>query len=630
MNQRRIFVFIVLAIALLVPTVAPFNTNSLAFAQDDFDLEQVIATADGNLSVRLPADWVSMDNTGDENFSFFSSQLWWGTTQDAMNDRLIYHRDGVGTTTAGLGGGVLLADEADFQASFGYYPNAEELMDLLITLYTDSGATVEAAEPTTVNGMSGQFTVVNLATVNEEIALLVLIDTPVGTVLIISSGNVSNTSDNAGLLNAIALSVNAPAEATTTTSSSGTGDELPSFENLTAISDSGGAVSLQVPSGWLALDRDVNVDGLYFGDSVEAINSRVESYNADESLPVEGVGGVIAVFSYADIGLTGAAPANFPVEFLDSLMPDLTENGALVIFDLTDFTVYNGNQGAFLGLQSTADESGWMAMLTIDEEETAVFMRFTTSTYASFESQYIEMAGIIDTIRVPAEAGAAPAPTSLDAPTNTNTGGDGGSLGDVFGNGNSTNTGDTGNTGSLPDVEVPDGSQIYASNDSSLFVVAPTGWVVLDELASNNVFIVADSQEAINTRRANFLSDGDPQPVVGAGVVMTRFNLDDLNIGSPVPANAAVDLVNSLLPSFEQDGGLVMFPTEQVYADTNIQIAMYGGLESTNLETGFQGVALFDKERTLVAVIATSADSSEFVTEFEILQTAVATVRVGN
>lgn len=641
MSVRPLLVVAMIALFAIPMLLAPGNIPT-ASAQNDPALDQLLRSADGNVSVRVPSGWVWEDNSGDPAIALFSSQIWWGDSQSALDTRLEFNRLGTGNVV-GLGGGVVLADNDAFTASFGYYPDASELMDILKEFNEGGGATVEEPSETTIGTLSGYFTVVNSATINNEIMLMVTADSPVGTILILSSGTAENTNENAGLLNEIALSVRAPAEAdsssdNTPDSSPNNGNELPTFDNLSPLTTASAEVSIQVPVGWLGLDLSASGEGFYFGDSQEAIESRVENFRSEESLPVVGVGGTILLFPYADVGLSGAAPSGFPVDFVDGILSDLTADGSTIVFDLTDFNVINNNQGALLGLEAPTGTAGWLAVMTFDEVETMVLMSLTADSYANFEAQFIELAGLIDTVRLPAESDAAVVPTSFegDAPgTDGSSSGDTPGLGDVFGPGgnNGSNSGtDTGTDTSSSDTgaALPPGSQRYSTNDGSISIVLPEGWVVFDDMAGQNLFVIGDSQEAIDTRITNFNSADDPAPVVGSGVLIGRFSLDELGAANPVPAGYAVELATSLVPNFEEDGGLVIFPVAEIYSDANIQVARYGGIRSTNLETGFQAVVSFNNERTLLAIIATASDSASFTTQYEILESALISARVSN
>jgi hypothetical protein len=173
-------------------------------------LPQYVRAGDGSFSLRLPAGWVTQDNSNDPAIPLFGTQLWFGNTAAARDSRLAYNRTGTGNIS-GLGGAVVVANEAAFMQLAGTAPDARGLMDILLQLGQNVGGNVSAVSPTTVGGYGGFFAVADTLAFNNEITLYFTLNTPLGVVVILVSSDAANNTDaNAVLLDSIARSLSIP------------------------------------------------------------------------------------------------------------------------------------------------------------------------------------------------------------------------------------------------------------------------------------------------------------------------------------------------------------------------------------------------------------------------------------
>lgn len=207
---RRTIIAGLLGLVLLLALASIPTRTPPAAAQGNPDLPQYVRAADGTFSVNLPAGWVTLDNSNDPQIPLFGTQLWFGSNQAALDTRLAYNRSGM-ADISGLGGAVVVANTAAFVQQTGAAPTARSLINLLLQINRNVGGNVSSISPTTVSGFSGFFAVADTLLLNDEITLLVTVDAPIGTVLILAGSDAANNTDaNATLLNSITQSVRIP------------------------------------------------------------------------------------------------------------------------------------------------------------------------------------------------------------------------------------------------------------------------------------------------------------------------------------------------------------------------------------------------------------------------------------
>ncbi len=629
------FLWLMSAVALMVlvlPSPVPAQAQST-------QLTQVVATRDGMLSVRVPDGWVSFDGSNDPQIPLFTSQLWFGDSNEALNTRLIYNRTGAGTIV-GLGGGAFLTNATLYQESFGSAPTAASLLEVLSDFNREAGFAVDEPVAVTVNGNSGFFTVIDSTSFNDERSLTVTLDTPNWVVLVFTSGTSSTVVDSADLLASIADTLRAPAEQPTTPAAAATptiapiitpvaGSGGPSATDYTVsrtISDDQGRISIALPLGWVVENHlEETAEAIVFGDSAAAIETRILDFDQPGGDAVTGVGGWVTFLPMSDLGISSPTPANYAVDLLADISSDYIERGAIILVESVDFEVFGGNTGALLGVEWPSGQTGWIAFFTVDQENLAVLIAASTDSPAAFDTQYVELASLVDTIRVPADIGAEPILPIGEAPPPAENGTQGPGLGDVFKNNNAGNTGSTDTpTNTTP---LADGMAIFRTNDGSFSIRLPEGWFSEDRSEFGGGLILGETQEALTTRQDGSDIIERTTPVSGTGVQLLPLSLSEILGDIPVTPTLALDVVNLQVETWTQNGGLVVFPAAEISNINGVQIARAGGI-ATNGEAGFVAVIISEEADLLLFVAASAESSAAFTEQVFLLEEALASIMV--
>ncbi|PJF42579.1 MAG: hypothetical protein CUN55_09845 [Phototrophicales bacterium] len=617
--------FVTLSLFAITLMLLPSTSNVLA---QDSELPKVIASEDGLVSLRVPDGWLALDSSNDPQIALFTTQLWFGDSEDAINTRLEYNRNGSGTVV-GLGGGAFLTNEDVYQQAFGEAPTAQGLIEVLSEFNRNAGFTVDELTEVTVNGHNGFFTIIDSTSFNDERSLVVTLDTPNGVALVLASGTSSNVAENAELLVDIANTFQTPAEQTTTPASDPTaGTGGPTDYTITrTISDPEGRVSIQLPSAWFVENHlDEPSEAIIFGESPEAISSRVEDFEEPGGGEVIGVGGSIAFIDMGELGIANPTPENYAVDLLADIAESYVQNGAEILVESTPFEVYGNNAGALLGVQWPSGQTGWASFLTIDQANLAIFVLLSAPSFEEFNTQYVELASLIDTIRAPAEADAITIPPVgqvPEQPTDANNGTQGPGLGDIFNSGS--------NTGAAPPSTntstIAEGYAVYRANDNSFSIQLPEGWVIADTIASNQTLIIAESDAALSSRQDELDIIGRTTPVQGSGVTIIPYVLSDFATPGQVPAQFALNAVTNLSDTWTEEGGLVVFPPAELLNENGVQIAWVGGINNANGEAGFAAFAIFEDANLALYINATSESSAAFTEDVFMFETAIKSVK---
>lgn len=632
--KRTIFVLSMLALlAAVIPGVTPVAAQASS-------LTQVIATRDGALSLRVPDGWVSYDGSNDPQIPLFTSQLWFGDTSEALNTRLAYNRSGSGTIV-GLGGGAFLTNTSLYQQSFGEAATAAGLLDVLLEFNRSAGFEVQDPVETVVDGNAGFFAVVDSTSFNDERGLLVTLDTPTGVVLVIASGTSSNVVENADLLAGIAETLRTPAEQSvqptptaqpTTppliTPVAGTTDGgITDYSFTRTISDEQSRISIALPSAWLVENHLENETGaIIFGDSQAAIDSRIRDFDTPGGDVVVGVGGSMAFVGMDEFGISNPTPVNYAVDLMTDIGAGYVEDGAEIILEATDFEVFGGNSGALLGVSWPSGQTGWAAFFTVNQENTAVFILLSADTRAGFDAQYVELASLVDTVRLPADVGAEPilpfGEEPVVAPVDNNTQGPG--LGDVFNNSNSSNPAATNPTPSTS--ALPDGLAVYRADDGRFSIRLPEGWVAADTISLDSLFVVAESQAALTSRQDGFDVISRTASLEGTGVIIIPYTLSDYVTLGQVPAQFALNAINSQVESWTEAGGIIVFPATELLNENGVQVARAGGISGLNGEAGFIAFVVIEDANLVLYISASSESSAAFTEDVFVLEAALLSI----
>lgn len=616
--MKRVFLLMLcvalVGIMLPLPQAAHAQTN----------LTQVIATADGVMSLRVPAGWASYDGTNDPALPLFTSQLWFGDSNEAMNTRIEYNRYGTGTVV-GLGGGAFLVNSQLYQQSMGTAPTAQALYDLLAEANIAEGATLSDTVDVTIDGNNGILVAIDSISINDELSLFVSLDTPSGVVIAFASGESANAEANAELLGSILDTFKIPAEATAPSATPTTTTTI-DFTSLRFIADHERTVSIGIPSTWIVENHLIEPAGaIMFADSPEGIETRIADFEQDGGDAVVGMGGWFTFVTYADFGVTAPAPASWALDLVTSVSDGYVEQGATIIYVPTEFDAVNGDKGAFVAVQWPSGQTGWLVTQNNDAAQLILVWVLSAESFERFEPQYIEMLAIVDALSIPAAADAETLPPVGEEPVidntpNTNNGTQGPGLGDVFNNTNNP-------PNPTPAVAVPAGLAVYPALDGRFSIRLPEGWFNEDRSEFGGGFIIGETQQAVTTRQDGSDIIERTTPVSGTGVQMLALPLSELLAGNAVTPALALDVVNLQVETWTANGGLIVFPAAEIENANGLQIARAGGI-GANGESGFVAVIISEEADLLLFVVASAESSAAFTEDLAILEEALRSISI--
>lgn len=389
-----------------------------------------VQTEDGNISVLVPDGWFFYDNTGDPQLALFTSMLFFGESEREIEARLNINR-GVDDRVNGFGGVVALVDATLYQQAFGAAPNAVDLMQLLIDSNVAIGATVSETTDVQVMGAPGKLVIINTANINNEVSIAVTFETTLGVVAATSSGPLATFDANVNALGSILDTIVIPASAVPSgtqgpgiggdNSNNGTqgpglggGNNQPPATQTNVVAASTGEVSIEIPAGWIVDDRMGTDDRLFvFGDSQQAVDSRVQDFLESSTAPVVGTGGYIALLAYDAIPITSPAPDGFARLVLESMSVSFQEEGGELLAEIQDAPT--GLNSAFVPFK---DASGEYGVLTINayDNVSQIGLVFISSDDGDYFLANAEFFGqIVGTVSAPAQP-----PTNNAAPPSNN------------------------------------------------------------------------------------------------------------------------------------------------------------------------------------------------------------------
>ncbi|KAB2866593.1 MAG: hypothetical protein F9K46_01990, partial [Anaerolineae bacterium] len=304
-------VFLVLALVFSIVVGSVGFASRPAYAQGSSDLTQLFASTDGALSLRLPATWVGIDDTGDPGLTLFSTIIFFGENQAAAEARRAYNL-GQTSNVPGLGGAVVVVDPAQFQQLAGQPLTPDSAVAAVVAGTEANGGSTQvgATAYQTTAGNPAVYAVTSDP--NSDLLAFVVAVEFTGTVVLASAEN--RTADFAGssdLLTGILDSVSAPAEtATTPTNNGGTGlggglggTGLVSGESSdkTFVTSDDGSLSILLPKEWVFEDQ-LATNGLFvFGETQAEAENRATFWLSNELVTVAGSGGFVAEIEWSSI-----------------------------------------------------------------------------------------------------------------------------------------------------------------------------------------------------------------------------------------------------------------------------------------------------------------------------------------
>jgi hypothetical protein len=288
----------------------------------------------------------------------------------------------------------------------------------------------------------------------------------------------------------------------------------------------------------------------------------------------------------APAALQGQAPTAVVAPLMQDLVTSIQQEGVQVLEPSSAHSF-----GGLYDGQLTYTSGGYLAVFVADG---SVIIGMSISDNPEPARQ--TLLGILDSIRVPAQAGADGQQAVQVQPA---AGGLGGML-----------------TGSIPAPLT-----LYRSQDEGLSALLPENWIILDHFADTNVIAFGDTQSAAESRLASAYPDlVAPSAFSGVGGLVIAYALSDLGL-TPETADVTT-VINQLAANLEAQGFRV---TETA------QPLTIGGMEGTvvaveGAEVGFLGLAVFDDQ--LVYITATGVNKNEFAANRALLTQIVGSVQM--
>lgn len=564
-RSRRLLAGLTIILVLLAGLLsAPFSSGT-TLAQDNGEAYPVLArTSDSRLSVRLPAGWVFEERL--KPGELFETELYIGANAEQLQARLASDGD-ENVRISGQGGSLALLNATAYQETFGEAPTAEGVMSVVVEVSLDSGVEVSPAEPVQVNGLSGVFAAVDSSAVNNEFAVVLALDTPEGVVLATVSSTPDDMSANigelAGILDTISVPAETAAEVDSTPTTATTDDGLEQV-----IVAGNGRLQLRIPAGWRRDDLVSDAGVLLLGEDEAALQSRV-ARNEGDSDPIEGQGGTVALFNYADLGLEPGTPIG---EIFDMVSESLAGQGGELLFETNDFEL-QGNPGQLNFYEIEGGATGLVAVIAMEAEETIVVVILNDSDGERLISNAEDLAGIVDTVRVPAEFVA----------VQTEAGG--------------------------------------------VVVQIPQGWHYEDlTAAEQGALVMGNSPDALESRLAGVA--GDTVPFSGVGGNVTLFSLS-LFTDEGIPEEEVLASMMSFgRDSIEGNGGEFTSDLRELQVNDNDAL-----MTSYRLPDGTAGVIagiLFDEAGTVVLAVFNVGPDEDFEAQAGFLGLLVGQIEVVN
>ncbi len=484
-TPRSLYVALVLLL-ILVSAAFPASAQSN-------QLTQIGRTLDGQISVHLPANWMSRDTAA----TYFTAVLAVGDSANSLQAVINSLTSQTSATGTGMNGVIGIFSP---QATAGLPANTamSTLFNTLISGAQQSGGQISQQQSLMIGQYPGTIALVVNTGQNVK-GYVGVFELSAGIVeFTFGASPVANFDANQQMFIDMINSISVPAE---------TGSSLPPTAVIATpipvnpnpqppvggggvVASDTGIFSIRLPQNWTSQATTVDsfTDVTVFGDlpaSVQAatdmlINGSETNYN------VTGIGGILGA-----LALGGQAPDTLVTPLMTQILNSFTN----------DVTIVQQPQAHTFGGQYPGElaqlNRGYVAVMRSTDQ---LLLAILVSD--NMDVNQAAMTGLLETVRVPAETGNAPAPTAMPPqPTQS--------------------SGDT--------------AQTYRSSDNQVSLVLPGVGTILDHIADQQVLAYGENDAAAQSRLYSVNPDLAPQtPISGTGGViilypMSRFQIDPQN-----------------------------------------------------------------------------------------------------
>ena len=380
------FSIVLLAIIAILSTSAFVSAPAPAesIAQDGL---QVVQSSDGRVSMRLPADWVTIDLVAEEGLFVF------GSGEPAAQGRLNDYRSEP-ALLVGEGGTLTIFSLADLGLSSVDADVLESFMGFILDELESGGSILEGpTEASFNNGALANYVLIQLGNETGYIGVLGFDE---GVVLFTATGTNSSFAENDELLFTLVQNISIPAETGGSTPTNNV-DVTDSNVNLFASSD--GRMSVVVPDGWATIDQLATDNVLAFGNTDAGASTRRDVILADDpsTIFVEDSGGVIRILSSTENGIDPNNPDVMPL--MQQIEAAFVSNGWELIESATSFVGTGDNPGAYI-IFNSGPQYGYSVLVAFGED--LVLLTATGTTEAEFTEQRELLFSVVQSVSIPA------------------------------------------------------------------------------------------------------------------------------------------------------------------------------------------------------------------------------------
>ena len=456
-------------------------------------LTQIGRTLDGQISIRLPANWMSRDTAA----TYFTSVLAVGDSANSLQAAINSLTTQTSATGTGMNGVIGIFSP---QATAGLPASTamSTLFNTLISSAQQSGAQIAQQQSLMIGQYPGTIGLVVNTGQNAK-GYVGVFQSSAGVVeFTFGASPAANFDANQQMFIDMINSIRIPAEngsslpptAVIATPIPVNPNPQPPVGGGGVVASDTGIFSIRLPQNWTSQATTVDsfTDVTVFGDSLASVQAATDMLinGSETNYNVTGVGGILGA-----LALNGQAPDTLVTPLMTQILNSFTN----------DVTIVQPPQAHTFGGQYPGElaqlNRGYVAVMRSTDQ---LLLAILVSD--NMDVNQAAMANLLETVRVPAETGNAPAPTAMPPqPTQS--------------------SGDT--------------AQTYRSSDNQVSLVLPGPGTVLDHMADQNILAYGENDAAAQSRLYSVNPDLAPQtPISGTGGViilypMSRFQIDPQN-----------------------------------------------------------------------------------------------------
>jgi hypothetical protein len=537
-RDHRVFRFFLVLLLVLA-----ISALSVASAQST-TLSQIAQTLDGQISIRLPQNWMARDTAA----TTLTAVIAFGDTAESLQ-AMIDSLRGVEPGAAARMNGVIGIIDPQILTGLSTDLAMSTMLNSMISTVQNGGGQVEEQQSV----MMGNLYPASVAVVSipgTEGKGIIGVFQAGSHIVQFSMGASPERSFEANRQMFIDMmnSIRVPAETGSSLAPTAaiataipvqqTGDEA---QTVSAT----GLFSVSLPSGWVQQEFVLTgfADLLAFGSSQANVQTIIALFTSSEQVePFDGIGGFVGVID----------PAQLTSQSLDALVSPLMQqiltsiqNEAVEIIEPAAAHTFGGHYAGELTLTNL----GYIAVLHTDEQ-----LLVSVIMSNNLDTNRTTMSGILETIHIPAESGEQQAALLAAA-------------------------------------------QTVRSSDGQVSLEIPGDWIVLDHVADENIFAYGDDETAAQSRLYSANPNLAPETaIVGNGGLIILYPMSQFSIDPQEPDLGS--LMESAL------GGLQGYTVEQA-AQPLEGGGLYALISGT--ERGYLALIPFGDEIAYVTATGTQA-----------------------